>query len=148
MAAESTEVLNTGPDIGRGIPYLSANVIRYYQVTYRAAGQENSAGSTQGARFEEESGAALRVLYTDTSVVPSPEWKAASCGGSGMLTVAANPAVLFYRDPGGWSLFFVYPADYHQTCAFATVFLRRFSYFLGITQNSALSSFPAVLQIP
>lgn len=146
--AETSEVLTTGPDVGRGIPYLFANALPYYEVTYRTATQENSSGRRQGAVAGSGAAAALRVLYTPTAVVPPPSWKRASCSEPAMLSVAENPAVLFYRDPQGFSFFFVYPSHYSQSCAFASAFLRRFTYFLGITKNSALSSFPAVLQLP
>lgn len=147
-AAETTEILTTGPDIARGIPYLSSNALPYYAVTYRTATQESTSGAAPGGAGGGGSGTALRVLYTATSVVPPPSWKRASCGEPGVLTVAANPDVLFYPDPGGFSLFFVFPSRYPHSCSFASAFLRRFSYFLGITQSSPLSSFPAVLQVP
>jgi len=166
LFAETTEILATGPDAKKGIPYLSPNVVPYFAVTYRTAHQESTASRAAAAPAEaagnsaaasRSGGAApaapqsendIRVLYTETEVAIYSSWKPAPCGSLGMLEVEQEPRVLFFQDRAGRSLFFVFPSSYPSPCAFVTTFINRFNYFLGVTQNSALSSFPAVLQIP
>lgn len=140
--AETTEVLATGPDRQAGIPYLSANVITYLHVSYRPAGREGEAAN------QAPLGAGIQVLYTESSVVPYSSWKSASCREKTFLTVQGSPPVYFYEAPAGWSVFVVFPPGYRNPCSFVSAFVKRFEYFLGITRNSALSSFPAVLKVP
>lgn len=143
FAAETTEILATGPDLKKGIPYLSANVLAYFLVTYQPP---------TAAAPGSPSRAAIRVLYSGTTVVPASSWKPSPCATSHLLVVDEQPSVLFFSDgeesEHGWSLFFVFPAGYEKPCSFAATFVTRFRYFLGITRNSALSSFPAVLNVP
>lgn len=141
---ETTEILATGPDQRVGIPYLSANVIPYFQVSYQTAAQ--SAESDSGSAFSAASG--IRILYTERTIVPYSEWKPAACGGLSALTVQDDPLVYFLSGNAGWSLFIVFPPKYPGPCSFASAFFTRFLYFLGITHDAAVSSFPAVLQIP
>jgi hypothetical protein len=144
LFAQTTEVLATGPDQRTGIPFLSANVIPYLHVSYQTAHTPNAPVDVSGTA----SGIGVQILYTARQIVPYPGWKPAPCGTLGALTVQENPLVYYLSDQSGWSLFMVFPKNYQGTCAFASAFLARFQYFLGITRNSAFSSFPALLQIP
>lgn len=144
LFGETTEILATGPDRGTGIPYLQPNVISFYAVTYRTASQEG------GLPHPSQGGAdaGVRVLFTKTAVVPYSAWKPAPCGSLRALRIRESPPVLYYRSAQGWSLFFAFSASNTAPCSFVSAFVERFDYFLGVTQNSAISSFPAVLRVP
>lgn len=144
LFAQTTEVLATGPDQRTGIPFLSANVIPYLHVSYQAAPKPGTPVDVSGTA----SGIGVQILYTKRPIVPYPDWKSAPCSTLGALMVQENPLVYYLSDRSGWSLFMVFPKNYQGPCAFASAFLARFQYFLGITRNSAFSSFPALLQIP
>ena len=150
LHAETTMVLATGPDQRTGIPYLSANVIPYLSTTYLDSSK--TAGPTLGAGASSQGGGppagGIQVLYTGRKIVPDGGWPRAGCGAYSLLTVREKPLVYFFESGSGWSLFLAFPAGYDTPCAFVSIFINRFEYFLGITQNTALSSFPAVLNLP
>ncbi len=142
-------VLATGPDQRTGIAYLSANVIPYLATTYlestKAGGPD--LGSTGSSQAPGASGGGIHVYYTGRKIVPDGGWKRTACAAYSLLTVQENPLVYFFESSGGWSLFLAFPAGYANPCSFVSTFINRFEYFLGVTQNTALSSFPAVLNL-
>ena len=68
-------------------------------------------------------------------------------GGYRLRSLSAKPLVLIYTHQRGWSLQFVFPEGFSAPCSFTGAFVSRFLYFLGITRDDALSSFPAVLHL-
>ncbi|HUZ18577.1 MAG TPA: hypothetical protein VMV68_09320 [Spirochaetia bacterium] len=130
--AADMAILATGPSIRHGLPYVSANIIEFYRGTYRAPSHSKEP---------------LDVIFTATSVPRPDAWTPAPCSAYRVFTVSASPSVFFYDHNGQWSLFFSFPSGFSDPCLFADTFIDRFIYFLGITQNSPLSSFPAVLNL-
>lgn len=150
LHAETTMVLATGPNQRSGIAYLSANVIPYLATTYLDSTKTNGPTLGQGgpSRTVGTSGGEVQVLYTERKIVPDGGWSRTACGANSLLTVQDKPLVYFFESGSGWSLFLAFPAGYTNPCAFVSTFINRFEYFLGITQDTALSSFPAVLNFP
>ena len=125
-------ILATGPSIGYGLPFIQANSVEYYGATYTAT-----------ARSKEP----VKVFYAATPIPPSAKWSTLQCSGYSFRFVSTDPPVLLFSNADQWSTLLVFPKGFSGPCRFAGLFLTRFFYFLGITHDTPLSSFPAVLQL-
>ncbi|HUX21121.1 MAG TPA: hypothetical protein VMW69_07755, partial [Spirochaetia bacterium] len=91
LFAQTTEILATGPDQRRGIPFLSANVIPYLHVSYQAAAKPGTSIDVSSTA----SNVGIQVLYTERRIVPYPDWKTVPCGAVGALLAQESPLVYY-----------------------------------------------------
>lgn len=133
---ETVPVLVSGPEAGKGLPFLSANAIEHYRGLYETA---------SGRIF---------VYYTEKEIVALSSWEEASCEGRALRRFRADalafpsvqPAedraellsegvlVAFYRSED-FSLFFLHEGA-EVACGFIDDFIRQLIFFRSTRGDS------------
>lgn len=131
LVAQERAVLETGPELRRGLIFLPVNVLDHYWGEY-------SVGDGR-----------IVVYFTRGHVSPYPDWPEAACASRVLLRVDANVdrETLFLVHAESWHLFVEAPVEFESTCAFVDAFVRRFRYFLEVGDREFPPPFPAILSL-
>lgn len=123
-------ILLKGPVAGKGIPALPPNAMPYYfgQYAYEVS--------------------TIDVYYTAVPIVPPDTWKPLVCGRYVFLEVPGRAGKsLYYASDNDWAVFIIFPGDLSTACPFLDVFIRRLTYFTGISRDKDIVPYPAVLEV-
>jgi hypothetical protein len=123
-----TAVLLRGPNPGRGLDFLQANVIEYQEGLYRYG----------DIRFT--------VYYTEKRFPAFSEWRQLFCGEETVYDIADTQDRVYFYPSDEWNLFLRFPADFEGICPILTEFLQRFRFFMNTREESPIIPFPAVLR--
>ena len=128
--AEGPSILKKGPVYHEGIEFLGVNALPAWYGEYSY------------------DGGVVRVYFTREEVVLSDEWKDGACGTGGMFSTVRNGVpVTAYMVPGGWTAFLSFPDENAEICRFMEIYIRRQTYFINLSRDKSVFSFPAVLEI-
>ena len=129
LSAQARAVLDIGPELRSGVPYLSANVLSYYHGEY-------------------DLGEITVIVDHVSGEVPVPEAaEIVRCGAVGLSVLPSRSARILYLRRGGDIIFFVFPDGYDAACGFVERFLVRFDYFTRAAPDSRIPPYPAVLEL-
>lgn len=127
---DNLAILRRGPLPGKGIPNLYPNAIGFYYGLY------------------EYKSFPLEVYYSAGNVFPSQSWAPFICGQYTLLQVPVKTGwYLFYEAGAGWVVFLKGNSEEGLLCPFIEIFLKRLTYFMGISRENVVVPFPAVLEI-
>lgn len=127
---DNLAILGKGPLSGKGIPNLYPNALDFYYGLYRYK------------TFT------IEIFYSSQKVLPSESWEPFVCGQYRLLKVPVKTGWYLYYEAGtGWVVFLKGPADLALPCPFIEIFIKRLSYFMGISKDKVVVPFPAVLEI-
>ena len=128
-AQDGLSYLVRGPHAGVGLFFLSPNALDHAFGEYR----------------HEET--LIGVYFTRERIVPGADWLEDQCGATdGALLPWGESAILYVKGDLDWARFFDFPKDYGNPCGFIDLFLRRFRYFIGVTDEQSGIPLPAILQ--
>ncbi len=147
--SQDVALLNDGPELVRGLPFLPANVIPHYRGHYEYQKSD------------------IEVFYTEREIVRFSDWQAANCGRyrlyrvsrvsrstpasqsagaddqiEGVRPIVTRPVFLYQTDE--YSLFIRVEQQY--LCTFFSRFMSKFIYFRSVENiPSSRPPFPAVV---
>jgi len=131
--AEDTEnvaVLEKGPAEQNGIELLPPNAIKAFTGIYR---------------FKDEK---MKVIYTEQALPVLSEWKPEKCFRRTLYRLPYSTLyVFYYRDKGGYELFFEFPKGFSYFCKFMDEFIAKFNIYRGFVKHKTDIPFPAVLHL-
>ena len=117
-----------GPVAERGIRFLSANAVSYDFAEYE---------------FREHQ---ISVYLSRENDLPLPLTKKVECGVYELHRFSSEDGIIvFYSNDDGWTVFIEFPVEFDDVCPFSEQFLKRFQYFMQITDFPDITQFPAVL---
>lgn len=127
-------ILLRGPDVNRGLPMYSPNIIPYYYGEYS---------------FKES---IVPVYFVTEEVVPGESWRTERCGSYTFSIVSEDvtgdaETIYYYAQNDRWRVFISVPREVESPCPFLREFIDRLSYFINITQEEGTAPLPAVLTI-
>ncbi|MBN2509916.1 MAG: hypothetical protein JXB03_06555 [Spirochaetales bacterium] len=160
--AQSPYFLETGPEQGSGLPFLSKDLSLYYTGTY----------------INRDTGFRVRVFYT--ADVPGPEIFSDAapfpCAGTTEYRVSSgdpgtgfpsetvvyglftsrgwDPYFSLEEDPQpqtpkrGVLFFIIASGDRAELCTFIPLFEERLGYYMNVRKQEALLPLPAVIEVP
>lgn len=128
--AADIAVLEKGPIEQNGIELLAPNAIRGFAGIYRFNNQK------------------MKVFYTEQPLPILKEWKAEKCSRHTLYRLPYSTLYAFYyRDSGGYELFFEFPKSFPYACEFMNEFIVKFNIYRGFVKYKADIPFPAVLNL-
>lgn len=123
-------ILAKGPVPHEGIEFLGVNAIQSQYGEYS---------------YDKDK---VIVYYTTEEIFFSEKWTSSDC--SLFLTMQrdykSNRRVVSYTDRRGWTAFFSFQIDSDYICSFIAVYRSRQNYFLNISRDKTVFSFPAILE--
>jgi hypothetical protein len=133
---EDTDVilLLKGPNKRRGIDVLPPNVIPYFYGEYQ---------------FRNHT---VIVNYTTEAIVPSGTWGQTQCAPYAVKQYS-HPVkpnlwdVYFYQREDRWFVFMILPVEIEDPCLFISSFIKKLTYFIGITREEQTVPLPAVIEL-
>lgn len=128
LAAENVAILIRGPVAEKGIRFLSANAVSYEFAEYE---------------FRDH----LISVYLSREIdLPLPLTRKVECSVYAIQRFSSeNGIIAYFSSDDGWTVFIEFPAEFNDVCLFFEQFLKRFQYFMQITDFPGITQFPAVL---
>jgi hypothetical protein len=126
---EGVAILARGSYSRRGLSFISTNVIPYRAGEYR---------------FDRGD---VTVFFPEQEVLLSELWSTGSCGGRSLMSRDVDGGRVYLVSDGGRQIFFRFRGtDAEIECPFITMFLNRFAYFSGVSDDPDRLSLPAVVE--
>ena len=128
--AETLAVLERGPLLKTGVPFIGPNSLPYYYGEYRLG---------ESKKVE---------VFSASDLVPLTGWKSFSCGQTALLEVpSVSGRVFFFQAEENLFVFFRFPISEESPCVFISRFIIKYRYFLGLSRMGGYTTFPAVLEL-
>lgn len=124
---EGVALLARGPYEGRGLAFLSTNIIPYRAGEYRLSRGD------------------VTVLFPSQEVLLPERWAQGPCGGRS-AEPSAGGRVVAVREGERLIFFHFRGTDEAAICPFMAAFLNRFAYFSGVSTDPGRLSLPAVVE--
>ncbi len=122
-------ILARGAYSRRGLSFISTNVIPYRAGEYR---------------FDLGD---VTVLFPEQEVLLSDLWSGTSCGDLGLMTRDVEGGRVYIANEGERQIFFHFRGtEADMECPFIAMFLNRFAYFSGVSDDPDRLSLPAVVE--
>jgi hypothetical protein len=129
LSDENVAILIKGPVAERGIRFLSANAVSYDFAEYE---------------FREH---LISIYLSRETDLPLPLAKKVDCGVYVLQQFSIDDGIIvFFSGNDGLTVFIEFPEEFDDVCLFSEQFLKRFQYFMQITDFPEITQFPAVLE--